>query len=134
MSASSSIVYLASARICHQRPERSFAIADTRMPVCARCSALYLAGAAGALLAWAPPRRPKREVRSGSVPVVSRRVLLLAALPTAITFGLEFAGVMPFSNMARAVAAVPLGAAAGWLFVGMLRYDFRLNAHENAYR
>jgi hypothetical protein len=56
-----------------------------------------------------------------------------AALPTAITLGLELAGVTTFSNLARATAALPLGAFAGWLFVRMLRYDSRLDAPKNAY-
>src|SRR5688500_9532791 len=50
----------------------------------------------------------------------SRPALLVAALPTMITFVLEIAGIASFSNMARAIAALPLGAAAGWLFVRML--------------
>jgi hypothetical protein len=33
---------------------------------------------------------------------------------------------VPFSNATRAVAAIPLGAVAGWLLVGLLRYDSRL--------
>jgi len=37
------VVYLAGGRICHQRPERSFATRDVQWPVCARCSGLYLA-------------------------------------------------------------------------------------------
>ena len=58
-------------------------------------------------------------------------LLLIAALPTAITWGLEFAGVMGFSNSARAAAAVPLGVVAGWAFIRLLRYDSRLHAAEN---
>ena len=61
----------------------------------------------------------------------STRVLMIAALPTAMTFVLELAGVMPFSNKARAIAALPLGAVVGWLFVRMLRYDSRLDAPKN---
>lgn len=127
------IVYSVSSRICHQRPERSFRIADIQMPVCARCSALYVSAAAGTLLAW-------RTRRSGIVRAAPRRLtLVLAALPTAITFGLEIAGWVRFSNSARAIAALPLGAYAGWLFVRMLRdgslgYDSRLDAHKNPSR
>ena len=61
-------------------------------------------------------------------------LLALAALPTAVTFALEFAGMLPFSNTARAVAALPLGACAGWVFVSMLRYDSRLDGLKNADR
>jgi hypothetical protein len=44
--------YQIGALICHQRPERSFHVAGTQMPVCARCFGLYAAGAAGVLIAW----------------------------------------------------------------------------------
>ena len=115
-----SVVYIASSRICHQRPERSFTIAGFQMPVCARCSGLYLSAAVGTLLAWGARRRTP-----------STRALMIAALPTAMTFVLELAGVMPFSNKARAIAALPLGAVVGWLFVRMLRYDSRLDASKN---
>ncbi|MEO6214141.1 MAG: DUF2085 domain-containing protein [Vicinamibacterales bacterium] len=115
-------VYAGASRICHQRSERSFAIAGVQMPVCARCSGLYLSGAVGALLAWAG--RVRRPV-SGTRPLV-----LIAAVPTAVTFSLEFLGVLPFSNAARAIAALPLGAVAGWLFVRMLRYDARFDGNQ----
>lgn len=106
-------IYASSSRICHQRPERSFALAGTQLPVCARCFGLYLSGALATLLAWAPQRRR----RGGS----DRVVLLACAVPTALTWGLEVAGLVSFSNTVRALAALPLGAAAGWIFVRALR-------------
>jgi len=59
-----------------------------------------------------------------------RTILIVAALPTVLTFALEFLGIMPFSNAARALAALPLGAAGGWLFVQMLRYDARFDGKQ----
>src|SRR5688572_17408563 len=44
-------VYLAGSNVCHQRAERSFHLDGVRMPVCARCTGLYLGGALG-VLAW----------------------------------------------------------------------------------
>jgi uncharacterized membrane protein len=114
-------VYAASARVCHQRPERSFRIAGRQLPVCARCLGVYLAGAAGALLGWT--RVSRRQDRA-------RLVLLVAAAPTALTWGAEVAGLAGFSNAARGLAAVPLGGAAGWLFVQMLRYDAARHGHQ----
>jgi uncharacterized membrane protein len=116
----SAAVYASCGRICHQRPERSFHAAGSQLPVCARCFGLYASGALGAVLAWlwfAP-------LRSGA----ARLILLLAALPTAVTWTGEIAGLFETTNMLRALAAVPLGAAAGWLFVQMLRYDADLDA------
>ena len=125
-------VYAASSLICHQRPERSFRIGGVQMPVCARCSGLYVSGALGSILAWSGRRRT-RAPSSGRLQAVSTGgvVLAIAALPTAVTFGLEFVGLLKFSNAARALAALPLGVVAGWLFVRMLRYDSRLDGFKN---
>lgn len=110
-------VYETARLVCHQRPERSFHIAGVPMPVCARCSGLYLSGAAGALLAWA--RRRPRRVPPGSW----RLTVALAALPMAASVAGEMAGLIPSSNISRLISALPLGAAAGWIFVGALRAE-----------
>jgi uncharacterized membrane protein len=121
LAAPAAVVYAAASRICHQKPERSFALGGVQLPVCARCFGLYVSAACGALLAWRRRGRP----RDGA-----RVALALAAVPTASTWGLEVAGVSAFSNAIRAAAALPLGATAGWLAVQMLRYDFQLNDDE----
>jgi uncharacterized membrane protein len=118
----SASVYAAASRICHQRPERSFDISGMQMPVCARCAGLYLTGALGALVGWGFSRRVETRRR--------QLLLLVAAAPTAVTWTLEFFGVMAFSNTARALAALPLGLAAGWVFVQLLRYDAGLDGLE----
>jgi uncharacterized membrane protein len=107
-------LYAASSHICHQRPERSFALAGVQLPVCARCFGLYVSGALGALAAWVAVPRPLPAARI---------LLAVAALPTGVTWALEAAGLAGFSNVTRAGAALPLGACAGWVFVQMLRYD-----------
>ena len=106
-------VYAISSRICHQMPDRSFEVSGIQMPVCARCAGLYASGALGALLGWLVVSRI--EVRRRQL------LLLVAAAPTAITWTLEFVGIMAFSNVARAVAALPLGLVTGWVFVQLLR-------------
>lgn len=108
-------VYSGAHFICHQRPARSFTIAGVQLPVCARCSGLYVAGAAGALVALV--------VTGGRAPAGSRGLriaLALAAAPTAITVAIEWSGLAFPSNMLRALSALPLGAVAGWVFVRML--------------
>jgi len=98
--------------ICHQKPERSFFLSGLQMAVCARCTGLYV-GAALAMpiaLGFAAPMKTTR----------ARWIVVLAALPTAITWSLEFAGLTGFSNMARFITALPLGFAAAWLIVGVL--------------
>jgi uncharacterized membrane protein len=119
------VVYAASSRICHQRPERSFHLATFPLPVCARCLGLYLSGAIGAAVAWASRRRPGDR---------ARLVLAVAAVPTAATWAAEVAGLAAFSNTARALAALPLGLVVGWLCIQMLRYDSHLDGHQVDHR
>lgn len=108
-------VYRAAGLVCHQRPERSFALGGIQLPVCARCSGLYGAGALGALAAFAVGAG---RVRAGSRGV--RIALAVAAAPTAVTVAVEWLGLALPSNTVRAAAALPLGVAAGWIFVRLL--------------
>jgi uncharacterized membrane protein len=99
--------------ICHQRPDRSFFVHARQMPVCARCTGLYV----GATLAV-----PISMIVSATIAASRARTLLVvAALPTAVTWSLEFLGLVPFSNVARCVVALPLGFVAAWLVLGELR-------------
>jgi uncharacterized membrane protein len=103
-----------SSAICHRRPARSFRVDGRLFPVCARCTGLYMSGAVGAILGWIGRRKAPRD---------SRQLLLLSALPTALTIAVEWFGLSPLSNAIRALAAIPLGAAAGWTFVRLLRAE-----------
>ena len=119
------MVYSGAGVICHQKSERSFHIAGVQQPVCARCTGLYVSGAAAALLAWTVSRRPR-------VPRRTREVLALAAFPTAFTVAIELVGLAHPSNMVRAICAVPLGAAAAWVFVQSLRAETSRERTPNA--
>jgi uncharacterized membrane protein len=110
------MVYSAAGLICHQRAARSFHLAGVQLPVCARCASLYISGAFGAALPWLVSRRPW-------VPANTRRLLLWAAIPTALTVVVERAGIVDPTNAGRALSAVPLGATAAWIFVQSLRAE-----------
>lgn len=107
-------VYGLASLVCHQRPERSFVFTDAQFPVCARCAGLYVSGALGAAFGW---------VKLPAVARNDRTLLLLAAVPTLATIPVEWLGLSPLSNVIRAAAAVPFGAAAGWTFVRALRAE-----------
>jgi hypothetical protein len=47
----------------------------------------------------------------------ARRLVVLAALPTAITVAAEWSGLATWSNPIRALAGMPLGAAVGFVVV-----------------
>jgi uncharacterized membrane protein len=117
VSTAAAFVYRGASLICHQRPERSFYLSSVQQPVCARCAGLYISGSAGALIAWWRPRRRAAQYRH------ARLLLVAASLPTVATLVVEVLGLMYPSNAARALAALPLGAAAGWIFVRSLRAE-----------
>ena len=106
------VVYSASAAIyeiggllCHQLPERSFYFHGAQLPVCARCTGLYLGAAVTALMS-----ARMRASTAGWIWNRARPLLCIAAAPTAVTLLYEwFAGSMP-GHWIRAAAGVPLGA------------------------
>jgi uncharacterized membrane protein len=118
-SLTAAFVYEAAARVCHQQADRSFQLAGVQMPVCARCFGLYLSGGAGAVAAWLRVRRPSRVVLSRG----GQLALLCVAAPTVISLLAEWVGLVHPSNLARALAAIPLGSFAAWLFVRALRAE-----------
>jgi uncharacterized membrane protein len=96
----SALTYAFGSAICHQRPERSFHIGGAQLPVCARCFGLYAGAALGALIGGL----------TLTVPGL-RRGLMVAAVPTAVTWSGEILGLWSPSNLTRCIAALPLGAA-----------------------
>lgn len=117
--------YLVGAAVCHQRPERSLHTDGARLPVCGRCTGLYLSGATGMLagFAWVGALRRRRRQR----PEIDWRPwLLAAAMPTALTLVLEWLGLWFPSNVVRAMAAAPAGASVGLLLSAGLSFRGRL--------
>jgi hypothetical protein len=117
--------------ICHQLPSRSFHLWSVQLPVCARCTGIYVGAALAASVATWQPRSIARlasllrtprggsAARSGAVlDAPARRTwLAMAAAPTAATLLYEWTtGVMP-SNVIRALAGVLLGAAIAGVVV-----------------
>jgi uncharacterized membrane protein len=110
------LIYAAGRVVCHQRPDRSFTEAGRPLPVCARCTGLYVSALVGGLVALAGSA-------GALAPSRARWLLLVAGTPTAITWLAEIAGLAHPSNIVRAVAAVPLGGAVAWVVVTMLMSD-----------
>lgn len=121
----SASAYAFGALVCHQRPDRSFHVAGVQLPVCARCTGLYLSAAIGVVFACA---------RRRSSPAVLfawwRTCLVWAALPTAATLLLEWWRPAATSGALRAAAAVPLGAVAGALLADAIGFRGKLHRCE----
>jgi uncharacterized membrane protein len=111
------LTYVFGSLICHQRPERSFHLGAAQLPVCARCIGIY-AGAACASLGWMLARGSRP--RANGMNRIPRSWLILAAAPTIITIVAEWTGVWPISNVVRAAAGAPIGAAVALVVMGAL--------------
>lgn len=97
-------VYSLGSVICHQRPERSFHVWMAQLPVCARCTGIYL-GAGLAAMAAAPGWTGRRWRERPAA------ALLVAAVPSVITLVYEWTTGSMVPNIARAAAGAPLGGA-----------------------
>jgi uncharacterized membrane protein len=107
----SAATYAFGSLICHQQHTRSLHLGGAQLPVCARCTGLYAGAAFGVLLF--PLLRAERLCPAGVTMSRLRLVLIASAIPTAASWGLEAAGLAHPSNVARLIAALPLGAVVG---------------------
>lgn len=123
-----SLVYVLGSVVCHQAPERSFHVAGIAQPVCARCVGLYAAVPVGLLAALLVPRR--RTGRQVERRAAARRMLILTALPTGATLILEHGLGLPVAGWIRALAAVPIATAVGWVVIEGLLGAFDVTALE----
>ena len=114
------VVYGVGHFICHQRPERSFALWATLMPVCARCTGIYI-GAACAAIGLTLRRRPIH---------LERGAVIAAALPMAATLVYEWTtGVMP-SNGIRALTGVVVGSVVAAVVIASVSEAPRAAAND----
>ena len=104
--------------VCHQHPDRSFVTAGVQWPVCGRCAGLYLSGGLGILAVLVVPRRVRHPMAAAQV---WRAVLVVAAVPTLVSWGAERLGWWDFTSAARALLALPLGLTTGALVASIVR-------------
>jgi uncharacterized membrane protein len=103
-------VYALGRVICHQLPIRSFHLWGAALPVCARCTGIYLGAAVTAVVVSI-----RTATAATPTAAYARRLLIVATIPTAFTLVYEWTtGVMP-ANWIRAIAGFPIGAAVAWL-------------------
>jgi uncharacterized membrane protein len=95
-------------QLCHQDPARSFAIAGTTLPVCARCLGFYLGGFAGI----------------GTYPVLGFRwhqgqsmklILIVSLCLIVLDVGLDLAGIWENTFFSRSITGAVFGGVCGLL-------------------
>jgi hypothetical protein len=130
--------YLVGSLLCHQRPERSFFLWGSQLPVCARCTGIYAGAAIAALaLLFVARLKPSRlgspakrasfgearrsadgaeAARSTGVALHGARMLLIVSiLPAVATLGYEWATANTPANWIRALSGLPIGVAVAWI-------------------
>jgi hypothetical protein len=135
------LVYGAGSIVCHQIPGRSFELFAAQLPVCARCTGIYLGAAMAAVLTpvWlkvsggipAPSSAGESAGRSGAAasslpgacspsPVSVRWLLTGAAIPTLLTLTYEWTTGQAPSNTIRGVTGAAIGAMSAAVVVCVL--------------
>jgi hypothetical protein len=110
-------MYAAGRIICHQRPERSFHLGPTALPVCARCLGLYAGAAVVALLMLGADATRRAGGTARLAPASARRLVAAAAVPSALTLISEWTtGGWP-GNAVRATSGLVLGATVAWILL-----------------
>lgn len=108
------VIYSSFGRFCHQIPARSFDLEGHPFAVCARCTGIYFGFAAGVLL-----YPLVRSLKQTAAP--ARKWLLIAVVPMALDFGLDFLGVWHNTHLSRSVTGALAGAvAACYVVPGLL--------------
>ena len=120
----SEFIFAVGSLICHQRPERSFFVDGHQLPVCARCTGIYLSGALG-VLGWSAIKIVRGWGPIAVDPRRAVRVLAIAAMPTALSLASAALAVWDGSNITRALLAIPLGATAGGVVAAAATKDLR---------
>ena len=111
--------------VCHQRPDRSFFTCGQQWPVCGRCAGLYMGFACGGLVGLATIGGGLARRDASDVSRRWRLALVVAALPTAVLWLLEFGVGLNPGSLIRWVGALPLGlGGAAWLWA-VQRGDLR---------
>jgi len=101
-------IYGVGSIVCHQLPERSFHLWSAQLPVCARCTGLYLGAALAAV-------RSAKASRLPSGLQGARTIVIVALIPSLATLVYEWTtGEVP-SNWIRFAAGLPLGVVVSWL-------------------
>jgi uncharacterized membrane protein len=118
------IIFAIGGVICHQRPERSFFIDGHQLPVCARCTGLYVSALIG-LAGWVAVKLARGWQPIPVLPRTALRMLAIAAVPTAISVASGMLGAAVGTNLSRALLAIPLGASAGAIVAAVATKDLR---------
>ena len=101
--------------ICHGMAHRSFALFGEPMPICARCSGIYIGLFAGLLAFWVAQWASERGMRVA---------MAIAVAPLALDGLTQLAGLRESTNELRVATGIVAGLAFGlWVLCAVRRRD-----------
>lgn len=101
--------------MCHGRVERCFLLFGEPMPICARCTGVYLGMLGGIVLFWLVPLLRER---------VMRGFAFAAVVPLALDGVTQLAGLRESTNSLRVATGLIAGLAFGlWVLSAVERRD-----------
>jgi uncharacterized membrane protein len=105
---SASLLHFSFSYICHQIPDRSFFLLGYSLPVCHRCSGIYLGLFLGSLI----------EIRLAHHSPRARRIFVLAAcIPMLVDGLLSYSGLWPGTGLGRFFTGFWFGSLISTLLV-----------------
>lgn len=108
--------------VCHQIPERSFAVDGVSLAVCHRCYGIYW-GLPLAVLGFLALARWDSILWKHS-----RYIIPLALVPTSLDWLLGFLGIWPNTPLSRLITGGLLGLVAGYYLARAMGQVFGTNA------
>ncbi len=121
--------YAFGALVCHQRPDRSFALADNQLPVCERCLAIELgmAAAFAGAVAISPPSGFFASLgaflpRWFRTPAGVLAIGLVLMLPIVLDGGLQLVTPYVSATPQRVLSGLLYGIGQGGLAIGIIAW------------
>jgi len=116
-----SFLFRIASHICHQDPARCLFAGNRLLPLCSRCTGLYIGFLASFLFLWATSLRKKFLHCSKKVSLISS-VLFFIFLAEGF---LSFKGISNTGNKARLLLGLLGGSSLGIFSFGLINYSIR---------
>ena len=109
------LMFLGSA-FCHQIPDRSYAIGDLQMPLCARCIGIQLGFLLSSIFLWTGARRFASGMPEKNAQIIISALFLVGALEAV----LSYSGLSESDNLRRTISGLLIGTPMPFLVVPLL--------------
>jgi uncharacterized membrane protein len=109
------LTFLGSA-FCHQIPDRSYALGDLQMPLCARCIGIQFGFLLSSIFLWSGARRFASGMPDRRALLVLSALFLVGALEAI----LSYSGLSESDNLRRTVSGLLIGTPTPFVVVPLL--------------